>query len=115
MRHQPDHYMAYLGAYEEQNSQQNSMPMHHDIDDNIPAAADGATRDMPQESNIEEDTTKMDGLINGQNGDVLFNSNEEVDKKASKDDENDVLPDSKDDENDVLPDSKSNEGTAMEE
>jgi hypothetical protein len=104
MRHQPDHYMAYLGAYEEQNSQQNSMPMHHDIDANIPAAADGAARDMPHESNIEEDTTKMDGLINGQNGDVPFNSSEEVNKKASKDDENDVLPDS-----------KSNEGTTMEE
>ncbi|KAE8038343.1 hypothetical protein FH972_010865 [Carpinus fangiana] len=104
MRHQPDHYMAYLGAYEEQNSRQNSIPMHHDIDANIPAAADGAARDMPHESNIEEDTTKMDGLINGQNGDVSFNSNAEVDKKASKDDENDGLPDS-----------KSNEGTTMEE
>ncbi|XP_059437820.1 uncharacterized protein LOC132170745 [Corylus avellana] len=103
MRHQPDHYMPYLSAYEEQNSQQNSMPMHHDIDTNIPAATDGAARDMPHESNVEEDT-KMDGLINGQNGDGPLNSNEEVDKKASRDDENDVLPDS-----------KSNEGTTMEE
>lgn len=98
MRHQSGHYMAYSGAYEEQNGQHNSMPMYHDIDTNIPAAADGEARDMPYESKMEEDT-KMDGLINSENGDVpLLNSNEEVDKNASRDDENDVLPDSKSNE-----------------
>jgi hypothetical protein len=103
MRHQSDHYTAYSGAYDAQNGQQNSMPIYHDIDTNIPAAADGAAKDMPHESNMEEDT-KMDGLINSENRDVPLNSNEEVDKNASRDDENDMVPDS-----------NSNEGTTVEE
>ncbi|XP_062173985.1 uncharacterized protein LOC133879426 [Alnus glutinosa] len=103
MRHQSDHYTAYSGAFEAQNGQQNSMPIYHDIDTNIPAAADGAARDIPHESNMEDDT-KMDGLINSENRDVLLNSNEEVDKNASRDEENDMVPDS-----------NSNEGTTVQE
>ncbi len=41
---------------------------------------------------VEEDA-KMDGSVNGQNGDVLLvgHSNGELDKEASKNDANDVL------------------------
>ncbi|KAG6679826.1 hypothetical protein I3842_13G010800 [Carya illinoinensis] len=103
-RHQFDPYMAYPGAHEMQNGQQNSTPMYHSVDTDIPKAANGAAKDMPDESSMEEDK-KMDGLINGQNGDVpTLNSNGEVDKEVSRDDESDPLPES-----------NSNEGTTMEE
>lgn len=96
--------MAYPGAHEMQNGQQNSTPMYHSVDTDIPKAANGAAKDMPDESSMEEDK-KMDGLINGQNGDVpTLNSNGEVDKEVSRDDESDPLPES-----------NSNEGTTMEE
>ncbi|XP_040992399.1 RNA helicase aquarius [Juglans microcarpa x Juglans regia] len=103
-RHQFDHYMAYPGAHEVQNGQQNSTPMYHSVDTDIPKATNGAAGDMPEESSMEEDT-KTNGLINGQNGDVqLVNSNGKVDKEVSRDDESDPLPES-----------NSNEETTMEE
>lgn len=100
--------MAYPGALEVQNGQQNSTPMEEDtpkaVDTDIPKAANGTARDMPDENSMEEDA-KMDGLINGQNGDVvLVNSNGEVDKEVSRHDENDPQPES-----------NSNERTTLEE
>ena len=49
---------------------------------------------MPHESSIEKEKgTKMDGSVNGQNGDVLLvgHSNGELVKESSKNDANDVL------------------------
>ena len=76
MSHQFDHYMTYSG----QNNQQNSTTVFNAMDIDTPS--------VQHESSMEEDT-KIDG-------DVLpeSHSNGEVVKEASKNDENDRLPES---------------------
>ena len=76
MSHQFDHYMTYSG----QNDQQNSTTVFNAMDTDTPS--------VRHESSMEEDT-KIDG-------DVLSasHSNGEVDKEASKNDENDRQPES---------------------
>ena len=76
MSHQFDHYMTYSG----QNDQQNSTTLFNAMDTDTPS--------VQHESSMEEDT-KIDG-------DVLpeSHSNGEVVKEASKNDENDRLPES---------------------
>ncbi len=72
--------------FDQQNGQQNSTTVYHAMDIDIPT--------VPHESSIEEEEdTKMDGSVNGQNGDSLpvGHSNGDLDKEASKNDANDVL------------------------
>uniref|UniRef100_A0A2N9H3N4 DNA2/NAM7 helicase-like C-terminal domain-containing protein n=1 Tax=Fagus sylvatica TaxID=28930 RepID=A0A2N9H3N4_FAGSY len=56
-----ERYMSH--QFDQQNGQQNSTTVYHAMDIDIPT--------VPHESSIEEEEdTKMDGSVNGQNGDV---------------------------------------------
>ena len=76
MSHQFDHYMTYSG----QNDQQNSTTVFNAMDTDTPF--------VQHESSMEENT-KIDEDVQ-----PASQSNGEVDKEASKNDENDRLPES---------------------